>query len=67
VTSQSHGIWHWNLIRLGIVPFVVFVIAITAELNRPPFDVVEAESELVGDSIPSTPHSDSPSSSWLST
>ncbi len=48
VTSQSHGIWHWNLIRLGIVPFVVFIIAITAELNRPPFDVVEAESELVG-------------------
>ena len=48
VTAQSHGIWHWNLIRLGIVPFVVFVIAITAELNRPPFDTVEAESELVG-------------------
>ena len=48
VTSQSHGVWHWNLIRLGLVPFVVFVIAITAELNRPPFDVVEAESELVG-------------------
>jgi NADH-quinone oxidoreductase subunit H len=48
VTSQSHGVWHWNLIRLGLVPFVVFIIAITAELNRPPFDVVEAESELVG-------------------
>jgi len=48
VTSQADGVWHWNLIRLGIVPFVVFVIAITAELNRPPFDVVEAESELVG-------------------
>jgi NADH-quinone oxidoreductase subunit H len=48
VTSQGGGIWHWNLIRLGIVPFVVFLIAITAELNRPPFDVVEAESELVG-------------------
>jgi NADH-quinone oxidoreductase subunit H len=48
VASQANGIWHWNLIRLGIVPFVVFVIAITAELNRPPFDVVEAESELVG-------------------
>jgi NADH-quinone oxidoreductase subunit H len=48
VASQANGIWHWNLIRLGIVPFVVFVIAITAELNRPPFDVVEADSELVG-------------------
>jgi NADH-quinone oxidoreductase subunit H len=48
VNSQGQGIWHWNLIRLGLVPFVVFVIAITAELNRPPFDVVEAESELVG-------------------
>jgi len=48
VTSQGQGIWHWNLIRLGLVPFIVFVIAITAELNRPPFDVVEAESELVG-------------------
>ena len=48
VAAQAHGVWHWNLIRLGIVPFVVFLIAITAELNRPPFDVVEAESELVG-------------------
>ena len=48
VTSQAHGVWHWNLIRLGIVPFVLFLISITAELNRPPFDVVEAESELVG-------------------
>lgn len=47
VDSQGQGIWHWNLIRLGFVPFIVFVIAITAELNRPPFDVVEAESELV--------------------
>lgn len=48
VTSQAHGVWHWNLFRLGVVPFVVFLIAITAELNRPPFDVVEADSELVG-------------------
>jgi NADH-quinone oxidoreductase subunit H len=48
VTAQAHGFWHWNVLRLGVVPFVVFLIAITAELNRPPFDVVEAESELVG-------------------
>jgi NADH-quinone oxidoreductase subunit H len=48
VDAQSGGVWHWNLIRLGVIPFVVFLIAITAELNRPPFDVVEGESELVG-------------------
>lgn len=38
----------WNVIRLGVVPFVIFLLAATAELNRPPFDLVEAEQELVG-------------------
>lgn len=38
----------WNLVRLGVVPFLIFLVAITAEMNRPPFDLVEAESELVG-------------------
>ncbi len=49
VDSQSHTFFaSWNLIRTGIVPFVIFMVAITAELNRPPFDLVEAEQELVG-------------------
>jgi NADH-quinone oxidoreductase subunit H len=48
VASQSNGFWNWNLIRLGFVPFIFFMIAITAELTRPPFDLTEAEQELVG-------------------
>jgi NADH-quinone oxidoreductase subunit H len=39
---------HWNIIAAGIVPFIVFLLASQAELNRPPFDLVEAEQELVG-------------------
>ena len=38
----------WNVAATGIVPFIIFLIAATAELNRPPFDLVEAEQELVG-------------------
>jgi len=48
VESQAHNFWDWNLIRLGFVPFFLFMIAVTAELTRPPFDLTEAESELVG-------------------
>lgn len=42
------GLTRWNVIVTGFVPFIVFVIAGTAELNRPPFDLVEAEQEIVG-------------------
>lgn len=47
VAGQADG-WNWNLWVTGFIPFIVFLIASTAELNRPPFDLVEAEQEIVG-------------------
>ncbi len=48
VGAQASSVLHWNIFEVGIIPFVIFMIAITAETNRPPFDFVEAEQELVG-------------------
>ncbi len=48
VDAQAAHLWQWNVIRLGVVPFFIFLVAVTAETNRPPFDLTEADSELVG-------------------
>jgi NADH-quinone oxidoreductase subunit H len=48
VAKQAAGsLLDWNIIATAFVPFAIFCIAATAELNRPPFDFAEAEQELV--------------------
>lgn len=46
VAAQSGYFWNWNFLP-QIVGFAVFVVAAISELNRTPFDLPEAESELV--------------------
>ncbi|MBO0729583.1 MAG: NADH-quinone oxidoreductase subunit H, partial [Acidimicrobiaceae bacterium] len=50
IVASQHGgfLYHWNFLRTAIIPMALFSIAITAEMTRPPFDLVEAEEELAG-------------------
>jgi len=47
IVAGQNELLDWNIVATGFVPFIIFLVAMTAELNRPPFDLVEAEQELV--------------------
>jgi NADH-quinone oxidoreductase subunit H len=55
IQEQAGWFWHWNFLGGGhpvlllvMIPMlVVFYVSALAETNRPPFDLPEAESELV--------------------
>ena len=48
IVGHQSSFTDWHVVSTGIIPFIIFMLAATAEMNRPPFDLVEAEQELVG-------------------
>ncbi|MDB5192141.1 MAG: dehydrogenase subunit [Segetibacter sp.] len=46
IESQRNGWWLFKGHIPAVISFVIFLIAVTAETNRAPFDMAEAESEL---------------------
>ncbi len=46
IESQANGWWIFKGHVPAVIAFIVFLIASTAETNRGPFDLAEAESEL---------------------
>ena len=46
IASQENGWWIFKGHIPVLISFVIFIIAVTAETNRAPFDLAEAESEL---------------------
>lgn len=48
IESQANGWWLFKGHIPVIISFVIFIIASTAEINRAPFDLTEAEQELTG-------------------
>jgi len=46
INAQADGWWLFKGHIPVIIAFVIFIIAVTAETNRAPFDLAEAESEL---------------------
>jgi len=46
IASQQSGWWIFRGHLPVLISFIIFIIAVTAETNRAPFDLAEAESEL---------------------
>jgi len=46
VESQANGWWIFKGHIPALIAFIIYLVASTAEINRGPFDLAEAESEL---------------------